>query len=109
MAKKHEASGTGWVTVKTANTSRGAKVKFGSVTITGAKPPPAKVARNVERSTAALERVAKTLAKPGVVLRAKKDVPQFSAAEGERGVFIRLLNGRAERGRMVDGAFQVID
>jgi hypothetical protein len=98
-----------FVTVRTHGATRGARVKFGSVTISGAKPAAAKVDANVAFSTAALERVTKTLSKPGVVLRPKKDVPLFSASEGERGVFIRRLNGRVERGHMVDGAFQVID
>ena len=88
---------------------RASKVKFGSVTVTGTKPTAAAVKTNVERSTEALERIGKTLSKPGVVLRAKKDVPQFSVAEGESGVFIRRLNGRTERGRLIDGSFQVID
>ena len=85
------------------------KVKFGSVTISGAKPSAATVKTNVERSSAALERVAKKITRPGVVIRAKKDVPQFSVAEGETDVFVRKLNGRTDRGRLVDGIFQVLD
>jgi hypothetical protein len=103
------SSGIGhFLTVRANGARRSAKVKFGSVTISGTKPAAATVATNVKRSTDALERVTKTLSKPGVVIRPKKDVPQFSA-EGERGVFIRRLNGRVERGRMLDGTFQVID
>jgi hypothetical protein len=98
------------VTVRTgAGMGRGSKVKFGSVTISGTKPSAAVVKTNVERSTKALERVTRTLAKPGVVIRAKKDVPQFSVAEGETGIFVRKLNGRTERGRLVDGTFRVLD
>ena len=85
------------------------KVKFGSVTISGVKPSAATVKTNVERSSAALERVAKKITRPGVVIRAKKDVPQFSVAEGETDVFVRKLNGRTDRGRLVDGIFQVLD
>ena len=85
------------------------KVKFGSVTISGVKPSAAMVRTNVERSSAALERVTKKIGRPGVVLRAKKDVPQFSVAEGETGVFVRKLNGRTDRGRLVNGIFQVLD
>lgn len=84
-------------------------VKFGNVTISGATPSARTVTMNIERSTEALERVVKKLIKPGVVLRPKKGVPQYSVAEGETGVFVRRLNGRVERGRLVDGAFKVID
>ena len=85
------------------------KAKFGGVTITGSRPTAAVVSRNVERSSMALEQVRKTLSKPGVAIRSKRDVPQYSAAEDEIGVFIRRLNGRVERGRLVNGVFQVID
>jgi len=33
----------------------------------------------------------------------------FFGPEDEIGVFIRRLNGRVERGRLVNGVFQVID
>jgi len=97
-----------FLTVGKRSTVGNATIKFGSVTVSAAKPLAATVATNVKRSSDALERVTRTLAKPGVVICPKKDVPQFFAAEDERGVFIRRLNGRIERGRMVDGAFQVI-
>ena len=98
-----------FVTVRVSNAPRESKIKFGSVTISGRKPNAAVVTLNVERSTEALERVGKRLIKPGVTIRRKKDVPQYSVAEGETGVFIRRLNGRTERGRLVKGVFQVID
>jgi hypothetical protein len=85
----------------------GSKIKFGSVTISGAKPSAAAVKANVERSAKALERVTKSLLKPGVVIRAKKNVPQYAVAEGETGVFVRRLNGRTEHGRLVNGKFRV--
>ncbi len=104
------SSSTGqFLTVRKRAVSGVSKVKFGSVTISGAKPSAAAVKTNVERSSAALERVAKKISRPGVVIRAKKDVPQFSAAEGETGVFVRKLNGRIDRGRLVDGTFKVLD
>ena len=96
------------VTVR-SDAARKFKTKFGSVTISGSRPNPDIVSRNVERSTKALERVGKKLTKPGVTVRPKKDVPQYSVAEGETGVFIRRLNGRVDRGRLVKGVFQVID
>ncbi len=85
------------------------KVKFGNVTVTGDKPAADTVRMNVERSSESLKRLREKLAKPGVALRAKKDVPLFSVSEDEPGVFIRRLNGRTERGLLVDGAFQVIE
>jgi hypothetical protein len=107
---KTRSTATGHFIVGNAKGSaRGSKVKFGGVTVSGVKPSAASVRVNVERSTQALERVSKSLARSGVTLRAKKDVPQFSVAEGERGIFIRRLNGRVERGRMVNGQFMVID
>jgi len=112
MSKQGTNSRTGtdgqFVVVRTKG-ARGSKVKFGSVTISGNKPSAGLVKKNVERSTAALERVVKRLERPGVDIRAKKDVPQFSVADGESGVFIRRLNGRINRGRLVNGAFEDID
>ncbi|MDH4414371.1 MAG: hypothetical protein QE484_13760 [Rhizobium sp.] len=84
-------------------------VKFGSVIVSGAEPSPDSVRVNVERSTQALARVTKKLANPGIALREKKNVPQFSVAEGEIGIFVRRLNGRTDRGRFIDGRFQVIE
>ena len=89
--------------------SRIAKIKFGDVTISGAKPNAEIVKVNVERSSRALERIVKKLVKPGVTIRSKKGVPLYSVAEGEPGVFIRKLNGRVDRGHLVGGVFKVID
>lgn len=97
------------INVRAPNGQSSSKIRFGSVTISGTKPAAKVIAMNVERSTKALERVTKNLVKPGVVLRTKRDVPHYSVAEGETGVFIRRLNGRTERGRVINGAFQVID
>lgn len=108
--ENRNVSGTAqFVTVRQSTASRMSKIKFGSVTISGGKPNAEVVIRNVERSTEALERVGKRLIRPGVTIRRKKDVPQYSVADGENGVFIRRLNGRIERGRLIKGLFQVID
>ena len=107
---KTRSTATGqFITVNTKGNARGSKVKFGGVTVSGVKPSAASVKVNVERSTRALERVSKSLSKSGVMLRAKKDVPQFSVADGEKGIFIRRLNGRVERGRLINGQFAVVD
>jgi len=99
------------VIVTKARTGAGriSKVKFGNVTVQGVQPSSTVVSANVERSSVALERAIKKLIKPGIVLRAKKDVPKFSAIEDEPGVFLRRLNGQEQRGRLVNGAFEVID
>lgn len=96
-------------TTKSRVTAAASIVKFGSAVISGAKPDAKLVQANVERSTEALERLTAKLAKPGVSLRAKKGVPRFSISENEAGVFIRRLDGRTERGRLVNGVFEVID
>jgi hypothetical protein len=106
---KNRSAARRFVTVRENNAPRNWKIKIGSVTISASKPNAAAVTRNVERSTEALERVGKRLVKPGVTIRRKKDVPQYSVAEGETSVFIRRLNGRTERGRLVKGVFQLID
>jgi len=84
------------------------KVKFGDVVVVGERPSAAAVKQSVEFSTAALERLGVALAKPGITLRPRKDVPLYSAAGGDPGVLIRRLNGRTERVRFVDGVFEVI-
>lgn len=84
------------------------KVKFGGVVISGAALPAEEIEKNIARSTQALERLGSGNLGPGVVLPKTKGVPLYSAAEGEQGVFIRRLNGRVERGRLVNGAFEVL-
>ena len=88
---------------------RRSKVKFGSVIVSGTKPSADLVEANVKRSTEALERVTKKLVKPGISLRAKKGVPRFFIDETEAGVIMRRLDGRTERGRLVNGIFEVMD
>jgi len=85
------------------------KVKFGNVVITSAKPDRQAVAANVERSSEALERVAKKLIRPGFFARARRDVPRFSIDSADPKLIIRELNGRTERGKLVDGQFEVVD
>ena len=97
------------VRVRKGSAARAFSTKFGSVVVTGSRPSPASVEANVHRSTAALERATKKLVKPGIFIRAKRDVPQFSVVEDEPGVFVRRLNGRIERGRVVAGVFKAID
>lgn len=108
-SRKRATGAASTLTMRTSRSSRPSKVKFGSVVVTGTKPSSELVQVNVQKSTEALARVTAKLAKPGVSLRPKKGVPRFSIAENEAGVFIRRLDGRTERGRLVNGVFEVID
>lgn len=93
------------VTIAGVHGSRGVKTRLGNVTVSGAKPSAELVRTNIARSTEALERVGKTLIKPGVRLPEKKGVPRYSADENSPGVFIRRLNGEVTTGRLQDGRF----
>lgn len=84
------------------------KTRFGSVTVTAPAPTKAMVQHNVKVSTHALERVTVRLAKAGVRLHARKDVPLYSLDSDDPDVMIRKLNGKVERGNFVDGVFNAI-
>lgn len=96
------------VNVSTSASEPRRKVTFGNVTITGVRPGAEVVRENIERSTRALQRLMGKLTKPGVTLSKKKGVPRFSADEDEPSIFIRVLNGRTDRGRMVNGEFEIL-
>jgi hypothetical protein len=85
------------------------RVKFGNVVVTTTKPESSAVAENVVRSSEALERIAKKLVNPGFSVRPRQDVPRFSVDPSDPKLFVRQLNGRTERGRLVNGRFEVID
>ena len=85
------------------------RIRFGSITVTSPPPSKAMVRSNVKASTQALERVTVRLAKAGVRLYSKKDVPLYSLDSDDPDVMIRKLNGKIDRGRFVDGAFMVAD
>ena len=84
------------------------KTRFGSVTVTAPAPSKAVIQQNVKVSTQALERVTGRLAKAGVRLYAKKDVPLYSLDSDNPDVMIRKLNGKVDRGSFVDGAFKAV-
>ncbi len=90
---------------KRAKAGKGQKTTFGNMTVQGIKPSDERVKINVARSTEALERLAKSLVRPGVSLPRKKDVPRYSADENEAGVYVRHLNNQVSRGQLVDGDF----
>lgn len=97
-----------FVEVRSDRKGRSAVI-FGSVKILGSKPDRATVKINVDRSTQALARATRKLTNPGVVIREKKGVPQFSVVEDETGLFVRKLDGKTDRGRFVNGQFQVLE
>ena len=84
------------------------KVRFGDVTVWAPKPTEAQVRANAEASTEALRRGLERLIQPGIKMRERKNVPYYHADDAP-GVYVRRLNGKAERGIMEDGEFKVID
>lgn len=88
---------------------RRSRTKFGDITVLAPRPSRSQVKKNVAASYLALERASKRFIKPGVRLRAKKGVPHYSADADRPGVYIRVLDGRTDRGVLEKGAFKVID
>jgi hypothetical protein len=84
-------------------------VTFGNVTVIGDEPSAASVTESLAISRRAMEGLAGALAKPGIRLPEKKDVPQFWVDENDTSLLIRRLNKKTERGRFVGEEFQVID
>jgi hypothetical protein len=84
-------------------------VTFGNVTVTGDEPSAESVAESLAISRRAMEGLARALAKPGIRLPEKKNVPQFWVDDNDTSILIRRLNKKTERGRFVDNEFQVID
>jgi len=83
-------------------------ITFDSVTIEGRKPSAESVKANVEQSTNALSRLSSKLTRPGFRLSRKKGVPRFSVDENDPTIFIRVLDGRTDRGRMINGEFEPV-
>ncbi|WP_151954910.1 hypothetical protein [Sphingomonas sp. EC-HK361] len=84
------------------------KTRFGSVTVRAPAPSEALVQHSVKASTQALERVTERLAKAGVRLSVKKNVPLYWLESDNPDVMIRKLNGKVERGSFVDDVFKAI-
>ena len=83
------------------------KVTFGSVTVMVRPPTKAEVQRNVEQSTAALERALKRLVRPGIRLYPKRGVPLYWGDDNHPGKFVRLLDGKHDLGILENGEFKV--
>jgi len=95
------------VVIRLADGSK-TSVKFGTVTIAATQFNNHIVMRNVEEGQLALARAAKKLARPGVSIRAAKDVPLYSVDEKHPNRLVRKLNGKKERGVLENGHFKAV-
>jgi hypothetical protein len=85
-------------------------VTFGSVTVERTSPPSeAEVELNIRNGQEALARGLQKLIQPGIRIKARKGVPLFHVDPAHPDQFIRLLDGKRERGVVRDGEFQVIE
>ena len=109
MAKNAQTSQTMSSLIVSNNHRPQRTVTFGNVTVTGDEPSMESVRDSLEKSHRAMQGLAKALLKPGIRLPERKNVPQFWIDENDTSVFVRRLNKKTERGRMVEGEFQVID
>lgn len=86
---------------------RNVEVRLGYVVVRMAAPDEAAINAGVEFSTDGLLRAKTQLARPGVVIRTKKDVPLYHLDENDSNIVIRKLNGQVDRGVLQDGVFRV--
>ncbi len=93
------------MTLTLAGADRNPVLRFGSVEIAGKAPDPLVIEINVESGRRALARAKGAFTNPGIRLYKRKGVPQFRADESEPHVLIRELDGRVERGTIVNGSF----
>ena len=92
-----------------ADSAKMTTVTFGSVTVTGPAPSEEVVRENIAASRRALERALDAFKKPGIRLPRRRYVPLYRADPNEPNILIRELNGREERGTMLDGQFVIAD
>lgn len=85
-----------------------AKITYGSVSMKATRAAEAALVENIVRGQMALKKVRKKVVKPGVAMRARKDVPLFFADPSDPKRVIRELNGKRERGTFEDGEFRAI-
>ena len=80
-------------------------VRFGSVTASNTVPETAVLVFNVRAGREALERARDAFVNSGVQLKVHKGIPRFRVDAANPKVLIRELDGRTERGWIVDGTF----
>jgi hypothetical protein len=64
-------------------------------------------AHNIGLGQEAMQKIQAALVKPGVKLRTPKATPLFRADPDRPGQLIRVLDGKEERGIIVDGVFKI--
>jgi hypothetical protein len=103
---KTTANGSTRKTSKAAKGGKTVTTKLGNVSVTGRSPSAEMIKANVDRSTAALVRVADRLIKGGVTLPRKKGIPYYSLDRDNPKIVIRKLDGVITRGEFADGKFK---
>jgi hypothetical protein len=87
---------------------KGATVRYGSASMKWGAGQETALVDNILRGQQALKKAKKKVVKPGVALRARKDVPMFFADPSNPKRLIRELNGKRETGVFEDGAFKAL-
>lgn len=80
-------------------------LRFGMVTVSNTVPDAATLKVNVGAGRDALTRAKAALIRPGVKLHHGADVPTFRVEPGNPKILIREVNGRVDRGTIVNGTF----
>jgi hypothetical protein len=80
-------------------------VRFGGVTASNTSPDAATLVINVKSGSEALGRAKYAFTRPGVKLQHRAEIPTFRVDARNPSVLIRELNGRVERGQIVNGTF----
>lgn len=81
------------------------EVSFGSVTVRHQVPDDRTVSANILAGQEALMRARDAFIQPGVVLRRYSGVPLFSVDAHDPTILVRDLDGRIDRGSLIDGRF----
>ena len=103
-------STTTFIHVPGDGTQKMRTTKFGNVTVTAPAPTEEQIARGVREGTRALEGLVRAFEKlPGIDLPRQKDVPLFWADDDNPDIIIRELNGKIDRGRLVNGKYKAFD
>lgn len=92
-----------------ASTGMSVTMRFGSVVASNTAPDAAAVATNIRAGRDALHRAKGAFLTRGIHIPRGNGVPLFHVDATNPAVLIRELDGRSERGRIVDGAFVAAD